>query len=112
VLQAHGPTILPAQLADLLPSVPAGRSLTSSPELVDPLAVRRRVVERIAMNERNLLGPLVTAFEQAVIRAAVEECGGNLSLASRHLGIHRVTLKARLRDAGTDREQALEPGPN
>ena len=49
----------------------------------------------IAAGERGLIQPLLAAYEGAVVAAALAHCGGNVSLAARHLGVHRVTLKTR-----------------
>ena len=50
----------------------------------------------IERGEQNLLPPMMAEFERAAIRAALDECGGNASLAAKHLGIHRVTLKSKM----------------
>ena len=43
----------------------------------------------------------VTAFEAKFVRAAIERHGGNLSQAALALGIHRNTLRAKLKRNGT-----------
>ena len=87
VLECPGATILPDQFPPLVPRPPAG--------LFDAEAVRGHVERAIAGGEGGLLRPLLDAFEAAVVAAALDQCGGNVSLAARHLGVHRVTLKTR-----------------
>jgi DNA-binding NtrC family response regulator len=103
VLQTPGPTILPVQFADLIPlsspSVPKTRSSTTA--LFDPEVVRAHVIARLAENDQQILEPLVTAYERAVITAVLEQCQGNVSLAAKYLGIHRVTLKSKLPETPT-----------
>lgn len=67
-------------LADEIQGLPA--SLPSAPGTPQPLAV------------------LVEAVERSAIEAAVQRCGGNLSKASRELGIDRNTLKRKRKGWG------------
>ena len=87
VLECPGATILPDQFPPAVACRPAG--------LFDAEAVRAHVERAIAGGEGGLLHPLLDAFEGAVVAAALDQCGGNVSLAARHLGVHRVTLKTR-----------------
>ena len=88
VLECPGATVLPDQFPPA-PSPPAAAAL------FDAGAVREYVVRAIAAGERGLIQPLLAAYEGVVVAAALAHCGGNVSLAARHLGVHRVTLKTR-----------------
>ena len=88
VLECPGATVLPDQFPPA-PSPPAAAAL------FDAEAIRAYVVRAIAAGERGLIQPLLAAYEGAVVAAALAHCGGNVSLAARHLGVHRVTLKTR-----------------
>jgi two-component system nitrogen regulation response regulator GlnG len=46
------------------------------------------------------LGDVVPRLEKALIRRALAEAGGNQSLAAERLGLHRNTLRNKLRDLG------------
>lgn len=55
-----------------------------------------------ALLDRGLdLEEAVAAFEARYVRAAVERHGGNLSQAALALGIHRNTLRAKMKRNGT-----------
>ena len=43
---------------------------------------------------------LVDAFERAMITAALEKHGGNVSAAARQLGIHRQNLQQKMAQLG------------
>ncbi len=88
VLECPGATLLP----DQFPPTTGGPSPAA---LFDAAALRDYVVRAIESGERPLLQPLVDAYQSAVVAAALDHCGGNVSQAARHLGVHRVTLKAR-----------------
>ncbi len=92
VLECPGATILPDQFPPVVARPAAG--------LFDADAVRAHVGRAIAGGEGGLLHPLLDAFEAAVVAAALDVCAGNVSLAARHLGVHRVTLKTRAGRAG------------
>jgi len=64
--------------------------------LLDAGAIGEHVAARVEEGDKDILAPLLAEYERLVIRAAVEKCRGNVSLAASHLGIHRVTLKAKL----------------
>jgi DNA-binding NtrC family response regulator/GAF domain-containing protein len=87
---------LPAELqGPPLPSLPLdktslGRALASPPGDLEELRRRREQV-----------GRLLAAQERELARRAVEAAGGNVSLAARQLGLHRVTLH-RLLQRGSD----------
>ncbi|WP_020475641.1 sigma-54-dependent transcriptional regulator [Zavarzinella formosa] len=95
VLQATGPTIIPAQFESLV-SDPRPKEARVAPTPFDPVALREEVLQRIASNDQNVLTPLMNAYEQAIIGAVLDHCQGNMSSAAKHLGIHRVTLKSKL----------------
>ncbi|MDB5311619.1 MAG: sigma-54-dependent Fis family transcriptional regulator [Gemmataceae bacterium] len=95
VLQSPGQTVLPAQVANLLPDHPAAAP-GDGPALFDPAAVRAHVLTRLAEGDTQLLAPMLAAYEREVIAVVLEHCHGNLSTAARHLGLHRVTLKSKL----------------
>jgi len=89
VLECPGATLLPDQFP------PAGPAPAGPAALFDADALRDHVVRSIAAGRRELLQPLLDAYQGAVVAAALSHCGGNVSLAARHLGVHRVTLKSR-----------------
>ncbi len=86
VLECPGATLLPDQFP---PATPPAATL------FDAAALRAHVVRAIDAGERPVLQPLLAAYEAAVVAAALAHCGGNVSQAARHLGVHRVTLKTR-----------------
>jgi DNA-binding protein Fis len=46
--------------------------------------------------------------EPPLIDAVLQHCGGNRAAAARELGMHRATLRERLRRAGGDSEEPRE----
>ncbi len=86
VLECPGATLLPDQFP---PATPPAATL------FDAAALRAHVVRAIGSGEGPVLKPLLDAYEAAVVAAALDHCGGNVSQAARHLGVHRVTLKTR-----------------
>ena len=106
VLQAAGPTVIPSQFEGLIPVL---KSVVENRERrpYDTAGIREAVIRQIEQNETQILTPLVGSFEQEVIRAAVDHCQGNMSLAAKYLGIHRVTLKAKMGEERPAREELL-----
>ena len=88
VLECPGATLLPDQF-------PATTAEPPTRTLFDAAALQAHVVRAIESGARAVLQPLLAAYEAAVVAAALDHCGGNVSLAARHLGVHRVTLKTR-----------------
>ena len=86
VLECPGATLLPDQFP---PATPPAATL------FDAAALRAHVVRAIESGEQSVLQPLLDAYQAAVVAAALGHCGGNVSRAARHLGVHRVTLKTR-----------------
>lgn len=95
VLQAAGPTIISSQLECLIgkPTASVERPTTSA---INASAIRDYVISKIGEEHTRILGELTEEFEREVMKAAVLHCEGNMSLAAKYLGIHRVTLKAKL----------------
>jgi len=57
-----------------------------------------------ALLDRGLdLDEALAAFEARYVRAAIERHGGNLSQAAQTLGIHRNTLRSKLKRNGAHR---------
>lgn len=94
VLLAPGATVLAEQFAGLIHVAPG--TAPNSEGLFDRKAIVERIRKSIAEGESNLLAPMLAEFERVAIAAALEQCGGNVSLAAKHLGIHRVTLKTKI----------------
>ena len=86
VLECPGATLLPDQFP---PATPQAATL------FDAAALRAHVVRAIEAGEHSILPPLLDAYQAAIAAAALVHCGGNVSQAARHLGVHRVTLKTR-----------------
>jgi len=95
VLLAPGTMLMPEQFADLNMAVISVPTPVAS-ALFDTSAITTQVRERIGRGDQEILPPLMAEFERAVIRAAIDCCGENISLAAKHLGMHRVTLKTKL----------------
>lgn len=107
VLQAAGPTISSSQLAGLITPVAPATHDSREVSAFDSLAIREYVVGRIVAGETQILGPLAESFEQEVIKAAVQHCDGNVSLAAKYLGIHRVTLKSKMLPSRAPSEELI-----
>jgi len=103
VLLAQGTILQPEQFANLVLTEP-GTPVVESNLLFNAAAIRTRITEAIAAGEQNLLPPLLAELERAAITAVYDCCGGNVSLAAKHLGMHRVTLKSKLVSFGVTAE--------
>jgi DNA-binding NtrC family response regulator len=98
VLLAPGSTLMAEQFLGLVHISPD--SAPKSEGLFDRRVIDERIRKSIAEGEQNILPPLMAELERAAIETALAECGGNVSLAAKHLGIHRVTLKSKISGSG------------
>ena len=97
---AAGSTILPAHLPQAvrtgLPAVPS--SADQGQALLD------RYVQTLQCPDGQLYRSAVEPLERALIRRALRETGGNQSAAAEKLGLHRNTLRTKIREFGLEQE--------
>lgn len=95
----HAVTVAPSsniRAADLPPAITRGapEPEDAAERLVDTVG---RYVSAHAV-EGQWYRSAIEPVERAVIERALEECGGNQSQAAELLGLHRNTLRAKIRD--------------
>jgi DNA-binding NtrC family response regulator len=99
----HAVTIAPSsniRPEDLPPAVT--RAVLEPPDAVQQFS---ETVERYVSNyaiEGEWHRCAIEPVERAVIARALRECGGNQSQAAQLLGLHRNTLRAKIRELGID----------
>lgn len=91
-----GPDQLPAPL-------PIGADSESSPEDQIRALVREWAERRD--EEEGTIEAFLTLVEPVLMRSALERCENNRAAAARWLGIHRATLRQKLRQHGMDDER-------
>ncbi|REJ68671.1 MAG: sigma-54-dependent Fis family transcriptional regulator [Planctomycetota bacterium] len=100
VILARGGTIEPGHLpppyVERLPSGTAGRGASLEEALAD--AVRRWTELQLAAEAlpEQLYEQMLRTIEPSLFRAALEKYQGQYSVAARHLGMHRTTLRKKL----------------
>jgi DNA-binding NtrC family response regulator len=94
VASGGGP-ILPAHLPEAVRQG-AARPSAEAPSDLDAL------IEQFlaGLPVGSALGDVVPRLEKALIRRALAEAGGNQSLAAERLGLHRNTLRNKVRELG------------
>lgn len=101
VVVCRGDVLLPEHLpaASIVNPAPPVDSLEQAVERWAELQLQRPESEQQSLHEQFL-----SAAESALFRAVLAACDGNRSLAARRLGIHRETLREKLRriDAADD----------
>ena len=96
VVSGGGP-ILPAHLPEL---VRQGDRAAGGGAETDLRAAVERFLDAPAV--RGAYGDVLAEVERGLIRRALAEAGGNQSAAAERLGLHRNTLRNKLRDLGLD----------
>jgi DNA-binding NtrC family response regulator len=97
VVASGGGPILPAHLPE------AVRRGAGPPEEDRPRDVAAAVAHLIdALGGRPAYRTVMAQLEKELIRRALEETGGNQSVAAERLGLHRNTLRHKLRELGLD----------
>jgi two-component system nitrogen regulation response regulator GlnG len=107
LLQAHGPTLLPA----FLPALPeeASGPQAASPSAGDP-NLEAFIRLRVASGEGDLYADTHREVDRLLLTGVLEETGGNQLQAARRLGISRDTLRRRLIELGLQFTRRLEAG--
>jgi two-component system nitrogen regulation response regulator GlnG len=96
-LASGGGPILPVHLPEAVRQAPA------PPVDAAPQDLGARVQEFAAsLGGGDSYADALHLLEKALIRRALEEAGGNQSVAAERLGLHRNTLRNKLRDLGLD----------
>jgi DNA-binding NtrC family response regulator len=89
-----------------LPAVPATRQPTPSPNQngidADLTAWARRVIRERSETDSTVHERFLELAEPPLLRAVLEECGNNRAAAAQILGIHRATLRQKLRKYGIE----------
>ena len=101
LLYATGPVLVP----DFLPPVLRGRPCPGgqTPAAADGLAPWDAFLEeRLRTGSENLYGEWLAMTEQHLLTRVIQHTRGNLSQASRILGINRRTLRIKLRSLGIE----------
>jgi len=100
VVSGTGP-ILPTHLPDALAACGTTADVAALDDLVSRYLdqVRPHATES---NRKTFLHTALAPIERAVIRRALDEAGGKQGEAAELLGIHRNTLRAKLRELGLD----------
>ncbi len=94
-----GTTILPAHLPHAVQSgLPAAAAANDAQDLLD------RYVQTLQSPGGQLYRYAVEPLEKALIRHALRETGGNQSAAAEKLGLHRNTLRAKIREFDLEQE--------
>jgi two-component system nitrogen regulation response regulator GlnG len=99
--------ILPADLPEAVRGLPDG--LAGAPPGDGPDRLAQMVREYLASlppGEADLYRRVIEPAEKAVIRHALHRCRGNQSEAAALLGLHRNTLRNKLRELGLDAGEA------
>ncbi len=92
---ARGRQILPSDLPE---SLRRPAMATSQGASVGDLA--RRYVSQFAGERQEMHRKALDPIEKALIEQALRKCGGNQSAAAEVLGVHRNTLRRRIRELG------------
>jgi len=94
-----GTTILPAHLPHAVQNgLPAATAANDAQDLLD------RYIQTIQAPGGQLYRSAVEPLEKALIRHALQETGGNQSAAAEKLGLHRNTLRTKIREFGLEPE--------
>ncbi|HQR60870.1 MAG TPA: sigma-54 dependent transcriptional regulator [Methylophilaceae bacterium] len=91
-----GKTVSEAQLVAELDLMQLGGSATTIPSVFDAEAAHDFAYSRLQQQGRVDLDQVLTAWEKAYVEAALKITHGNLSQASKMLGINRTTLYSRM----------------
>ena len=97
VVVSGGGPVLPAHLPE---EVRHGR--TAAPAADSAEAALDRCVDRLAEAGPEAFRTAIPALEKRLIARALAETGGNQSAAAERLGIHRNTLRTKIREYGLD----------
>jgi two-component system nitrogen regulation response regulator GlnG len=105
LLQASGPTLLPAFLPDLT-SGPGENASGALPRA--PLGLEAFVRQRLGPEARDLYAETHREVDRLLLPLVLEYTGGNQHQAARLLGIARQTLRQKLRDLGLHVTHSVE----
>jgi DNA-binding NtrC family response regulator len=99
---SRGIAIRPEHLPPSVLAVTPGKVATVTSDEIDT-ALARWTLARIGAEGTNLYDEFLASVEAPLLRAALEWAGGNQARVARRLGLHRTTLRQKLRQHGLDR---------
>ncbi len=108
LLEATGPVIVPAYLPEAVRQKSSTASIGRSTGSNDngDINVVNLTLDRLASGSQDIHRELVNLVERDIFATVLKHTDGNLTQASRHLGITRTTLRARLDALGISLEKS------
>jgi len=107
LLEAVGPVIVPAFLPPALRSEPLPEAQGPAGPAGNEGEIAAFIRQRLEAGSTNLHAEVLERIEGVLLPEVLRHTGGNLSQASRILGITRPTLRAKLTEAGLAVERTL-----